>query len=323
MAALEAFSSRSINAIGGKDTFLPSLWDSSLVFGQPQIWAIPWLADTRILFFRRDLLQQADIDEDAAFNSPDALENTLLELQKSGIYMPWVIPTGQTRMTIHHIASWIWGAGGNFLSEDGNKALLNEREALDGLTKYFRLARFLATEAQHKDDVESDRLYWSGKAAITMSGTWLLTEKDTPESVRVNTGFISPPGVPFIGGSHLVIWRHSKEKQEASLLIRYLEESDVQMAYSKSLGLLPANLDLISSPTFNDDPQYKRMIERLKVGRSFRSVPLWGMVENRISATLSGLWAAILNNQNADVGEIVKQHITPLNRKINLILQED
>ena len=49
------------------------------------LWAAPWLADTRIICYRRDLFEQAGVDAATAFQSPAQLENALQRLRDHGV----------------------------------------------------------------------------------------------------------------------------------------------------------------------------------------------------------------------------------------------
>ena len=51
-----------LNVLGGSAAFLPSSWQSSIVLGEKEVCAVPWLADTRLIYYRRDLLDKAGVD---------------------------------------------------------------------------------------------------------------------------------------------------------------------------------------------------------------------------------------------------------------------
>lgn len=323
MNALRPFAPPDLRNLGGPQAFLASLWQTVSVIGKPQIWAIPWLADTRILYYRQDLLSEAGIDPATAFADHLALENTLQRLQEAGIEAPWVVPSGQTRMTIHHVASWVWGADGHFLSEDGRQALIGEPAALQGMQQYFSLARYLAPIARHLDDTQSDSLYWIGKAAVTLSGPWLLREQAIPEEVLANSAFVAPPGVPFVGGSHLVLWRHSSKTRAALQLIKFLNSPEVQIRYSQEIGLFPTSLEALADQRITNNAQTRALVDRIQNGRSFRSVPLWGMLESRISDSFSNLWREILQSDPQASDRLVTEYMVPLSRRLSRNLQQD
>jgi multiple sugar transport system substrate-binding protein len=322
MVALQPFTSSEIRTLGGEENYLKSSWESGTFYGESEVWAIPWLADTRILFYRRDLLQDAGLDEGTAFNTHEQLVHTLEKLKENGVDIPWVVPTKQNNMTLHHLASWIWGAGGTFFSPDGKQSLFSEPKALQGMREYFSLGRFLSPDVRLIDELTSDRTFWEGKAAVTLSGPWLLFEGNIPNHIRKKIGFGSPPGIPFVGGSHLAIWKHTSHPREAMDLIKFLSSEKAQTSYTQAIGILPASLKVLSSPEFSSDPDHQRMIKRLQTGRSFRPVPMWGMVENRWTTALANIWSEIFANPDKDLEELIKEQILPLNQKLNLTISQ-
>lgn len=320
MLALHNFTSADIRSLGGAESFLPAIWGSASVPDANQNYGIPWIADTRVIFFRRDLLHQAGVAEENAFLSHASLVNTLEKMQQAGITQSWTVPTHKSRMTLHNIASWVWGAGGDFLSPDGRTTGFASPESLQGVTSYYNLARFLSKESLDLDDTQSDALYTTGRAAITISGTWVLAGQAIDPQVLANTGFAPPPGIPYVGGSHLVLWRHTDHESSALELIRYLCEPEVQSIYCKAIGLLPTKLTALSAPMYQESPFYQRLVDRLKTGRSFRPLPLWGMVEDKLTASLSQIWTDLLKDPSLDVSQIVSLALHPLSRRLNIAL---
>ena len=194
MNALRPYSEAEVRLLGNAESFLKASWQSA---GLPDergltLWAAPWLADARIICYRRDLFDQAGIDASAAFQSPDQLEDALQRLRDHGVRTPLVIPTQLSQLAVHNLASWIWGAGGDFIDERDGTLALERAETLAGMQRYFRLGRYLSTEARQRDEAQSDELFRSGRAAITFSGHWLLqdprieSQRDALQTGRVS-----------------------------------------------------------------------------------------------------------------------------------------
>ena len=66
--------------------------------------------------------------------------------------MPLAMPTKRSNMTLHYIASWIWGAGGDFLSPDGANLAFDQPKALEGCMAYYGLRRFLCPGAYNLEE---------------------------------------------------------------------------------------------------------------------------------------------------------------------------
>ncbi len=323
MGSLRPFSKNDLVAIGGPSTFLSASWASGSPPNREEMWSIPWVADTRVIYYRRDLFRQAGIDEQTAFQSPDQLAQTLHSLQESGVAIPWLMPTAPRADTLHTLASWVWGAGGHFTSDDGRRTRFNEPEARAGIRAYYGLHRYLVPQARNLIDHEANRMYCDGKAAALVSGYWVLHSihcQDAAPEVIANTGVALMPGVPFVGGSNLAIWEHTRHSKEALELVRFMASQPVQATAVPQAGLLPVRLDVLEDAPFTTDPLYQVVSQSLKAGRGLRATYLWGLAEAKLVTALSELWADTFAAGTPDQERIIADHLEPLAHMLDRIL---
>lgn len=324
MDALQPFTGFKVQAFGDAAAFLPALWLSGQIAQRPYepavAWAVPWWADSRLLYYRRDILAEAGVQEAEAFDNAQHLAQTLEKLQAAGVPVPWVVPTNQSHMTVHNVASWVWGAGGRFVSDDGRHALFAEPAARAGIKAYLELGRFLAESVRGLDDTQSDALYANEDIAVTVSGPWLLRDASASSRALSHSVMTLPPGIPFVGGSHLVMWRHAGHETAAVKLIRFLTSQKFQAAYGRHTGLMPTRQDVVSMPPFAEDLLYRILAQGLQYGRTFPVVPLWGLVEEELNEALGRLWADLLANEDLDLEKAIAGRLVPLARKLNLTL---
>jgi len=320
MNSLHPFSHTEIETIGGADTFLKGAWQSGLVGQDNQVWSIPWLADTRLIYYRRDLLAKAGISEAGAFASHTAIKDTLQKLVDFGIPLPFIIPTTASRMCLQVLASFVWGGGGDFIDLEGKKTLLNLPQTRAGFYQYFELVKYLVPSAHNIVDNDSDVMYRENEAAVTFSGPWMLRYPGTNPNVIKNTGITFPPGVPFVGGTNLVVWKHSRNTREALNLIRMLTSKKEQIFYSHSIGMLPVRQDVLSDPETAGDPLYKALSLGFQRGRAFRMFHLWGLVEDRLTNVIGAIWQELLLHPESDLQAVVDKRLAALARQLDLVL---
>lgn len=316
MNALRPFSPEELASLGDPEDFVPACWENIRFSGTNRVWAVPWLSDVSILYYRRDLLAAAGVDERGAFATPQAIEVTLERLRSSGIEIPWVVPTLRSWTSVHNAAAWVWGAGGDFVSSDGMRVLFLQPQFRAGLKAYFSLGRFLAPIARYLPDSDSDTLFRSGRAAVTLSGPWLLGME--PEALA-QVGVTTPPGVPFVGGSHLVIWRSSQQAEAALECVRYLTGRAYQSSYGP-VGLLPVRLDALQAFTVAGRSLGKYLYQNLMQGRSFPSTRMWGLVEHHLNNLLAEIWGEALNYPNPELDRIIDGYLHPAAHRIELII---
>ena len=285
---------------------------------------MPWLAGTRLLYYRKDLLDAAGIDPETAFTDHYQLVATLEKLQENGVAAPWIVPTRMSLNTIHYISSWIWGAGGDYLTSDGTSILFNTEEAYAGLMDYYSLKRFLPESPELLDDQTVDRIFWKeGQSAVTIGGHWLMRafRGQSPPEIYDQLGVVPVPGVAFVGGSNLVIWEHTRHRQEALQLIQFLSSDLVQQTYAQAVGLLPVRKALLSLPPFSDDPVYQAASREIDQGRGFSTSAMWNVFERRLTDSFAHIWSMVLSNPDVDLMDVISKHLDPLARRLDIMLR--
>jgi multiple sugar transport system substrate-binding protein len=320
MNALRAFSQAEIDKMGGKDGFLPATWRRELVSSEGA-WSMPWLAETRVLHYRRDLLEAAGVDEATAFESYERLVETLEKLQESGVASPWIVPTTRTLNTLHTIPNWIWSAGGDFVDPDYRRIAIADSEAVAGLARYYSLHRFIDPQYFGLDADEVDAMFMSGNSAVTINGPWAIfpTYDVTHPDILEKVGVARLPGEACVLASNLVVWKHATVREEALAvkLVKYLTEHDPQRACGLQTGLLPARLETLEMEPYSDQPAYQVFVEGLKSGRSLPTMRLWGLIEERLTFAFGNIWEEVLAEPNGDITAIIQGELEPLARRLN------
>lgn len=319
MNALRSFDEAEIASLGKASAFLPSAWKGVRLVGQTEVWAVPWFTGARLLFYRRNLLRQVGVDERAAFQTAEQFDDTLSRLQAIGVPVPWTAPTGVTHTTLLNAASWVWGAGGDFVTPEGKGTLFSQPQARAGLRAYFALGRFLAPSIRHLNGLQPDTQFLQhSDTAATISGPWLFRQAGA--ELKAQVGVALPPGASFVGGSHLVVWKHTTRSEAALKLIHFLTGTPAQITYCQRVGLLPAALDALTTPPYSTDPVWQLVIEGVKTGRSFPVTRSWGLMEDRLTGVLGALWAEVLNTPSLDLEAAIAKRLEPLAKRLDLVL---
>jgi multiple sugar transport system substrate-binding protein len=320
MNALRAFTRAEVEAIGGEDAFLAATWQRELST-KGSAWSIPWLAETRVIIYRRDLLEAAGVDEQTAFETHDRMVETLEQLRESGIINPWIVPTTKTLNTLHNLPSWIWGTGGDFVDADYRSVTIADPAARAGIRNYYSLYRFIDPAFYGFDASQAEGTFLSGKAAVTINGPWMVfpTYEIGQPDVLDKIGVALMPGQPCVLASNLVIWKHTPVREErlAVALVKFLTESKVQRICGQQTGLLPARLETLAREPYETHPFYKVFVKGLKFGRSLPTIRLWGLIEERLTMAFGNLWEKILAEPEPDLDAIIQTELAPLAQKLN------
>lgn len=326
MRVLRPFTNHEVTALRGSSPFLHSAWQTCLGSGSNQVWAIPRLVDMRAIYYRRNLLEKAGVDEHTAFLSHQQFIQTLKRLQESGVENPIVFPTRNIiSPSIHFLASWIWSAGGHILSEDGKSCLLNSQESRAGIRAHLELGQYLSPVVRNLDPYQADDFFWNGDAAVALTfRTPILShlESSVGQQLMPHIGAAPVLDNTFIGGTNHVVWKHVPPAKERLVLklLQFFSDSQSQGLISKSCGLFPPREERLTVEPFTD-PFYDKILAGIRSGRSFRPVRGWGKLEDLLLYTLSRLWETVMSESHVDLTKIVTQRTEDLKRRIDSILK--
>jgi len=299
------FTQKELASIGDPSVFVPAVWDAMHVQRdkKTEVWAIPWLADVWLIYYWRDMLEEAGIDEETAFQTPERLEETMRRLQGSSAETPWGWRATTTATTLQCASSWIWEAGGEYVSTDGKDILFNQPEAVQGLVNYVKLHRYMPPGVERQ--------------AATVVGTpgWFssIYEQSTISDAPDRLGIAAPPGPAFVGGSGPMIWQHSHKTSEAVDLIRCLTGQQTKMDYFARMQQLPARLDVMEEPPYSTDSHYQVMTKALRGGRTYPAIPKWGALEKRLLDN-------VIANPDQDLEALVRPHMDALAQRLRVVV---
>jgi len=317
MIALRLFRESEVELFGGKQAFLPSAWEGTTLLGVDDIYAIPWITDVHILAFRRDILENARIDEDTAFHNAEAFENTLARLQSSGVKMPLAMSTEDD--VLYNLVSWVWGAGGTFRTENHRHLTLTDPKTISGIRQYYQLHKYLPPGSRGLSTAQATALFVQGKAAIALTTYAHLKNQveQSPTPINLETISLAPvPGVPFIGGSSLVIWLHSYQEDSAVKLVQHLVSPEVQKNIFLNTGELPARAEIFTSKPFTTDRFLQTVAHSIRTGRAFQSSRKWAVIEIRLNPALSVIWDELFIDPDFDLKKDITQRFADVQKSI-------
>jgi multiple sugar transport system substrate-binding protein len=211
-----------------------------------------------------------------------------------------------------HIASWVWAAGGDFLSADQKSVRFMEPAALHGMSAYFALSRYLSPEVKGLNGLEPDEKFLADPgAAAVVSGPWLMLDA-MKRKLDSGLGMALLPGPSFIGGSSLVVWKNSPNVQAALSLAQYLLQTEPQIEYAGQVGLMPVREDLFAQEPYRSDLFWTMASHGMRIGRSFPFCKSWGLIESRLADGFAAVWRELLKNPAANPVDVLTAQLAPI-----------
>ncbi len=270
--------------------YFPGIWDTNLVDGV--LCGVPWYVDTRVLFYRKDLLAAAGVA--APPRTWTEWLDTLRKLKARAGAGRWAIllPTDEWAQPV------IFGlqSGATLLTEQGGDAAFEApafRRAAEFYVSLFREG--LAPALANTQIANVYQQFAAGDFAMYITGPWNLGEfrrrlpaslQDAWATAPLPAAEGSFPGVSLAGGSSLVLFRSSKRGDDAWKLIEFLSEPAQQVRFYALAGDLPARRDAWKDPLLSGDPAARAFEEQLGHLAATPRIPEWEQIAQKVAEHL-------------------------------------
>ncbi|WP_370563093.1 sugar ABC transporter substrate-binding protein [Luteimonas salinilitoris] len=251
------------------DDYFRGIWNTNVIDGQ--LLGVPWYVDTRLLFYRRDILAAAGFD--APPRSWEEWETAMAAVKRE------VGPRRYAAMLPLNEFEQLLSLGlqqddpllrdddtrGNFRSEGFRRALA------------FYVNIFEQGWAPPMSETQISNVwdeFGNGFFAFYVSGPWNIREfrNRLPPDVQDDwsTAPLPGPGGPgagIAGGTSLVLFRQSERKDASWKLVEFLSRPDIQQRFHALIGNLPPRRSTWEYPELQQDEYaqaFRDQLERVK-----------------------------------------------------------
>ena len=200
-------------------------------------YAVPWYAETRVLYYRTDVLKSVGYDH--APKTWDELYDAALKLSKRGKNM-YGFNVDASEPTFGFMFARQNGAT---LIKNG-KAQFNSKQMVSALTY---LDKFVKNGASPKQDLKLTIAQSFGKNApipMFISGPWMMSSIESDAGLKDSQWSVAelPKGknnTSVMGGGNLAVFQYSKNKTNAVKLLKFLSTKRSQLTYYKKSNSMP------------------------------------------------------------------------------------
>jgi multiple sugar transport system substrate-binding protein len=263
--------------------YFASIWATNVIDGT--LLGVPWYVDTRLLFYRKDLLEKAGFG--APPRSWAEWRRQLAALSDPPRHR-WgiLLPTNEYEQLMSlalQQSEPLLRDGGRY----GNFESAGFRRALSFYVDTFRLQQAPAITNVEAGNPWTE--FGRGVYAFYLSGPWNIGEFRSRLPTAQQDDWATAPlpgpdgaGVGVAGGSSLVIFRTSQHKDAAWQLIEYLSQPAVQQRFYALLGDLPPRRSSWQGAALRDDPKLRAFREQLEQVKPAPPVPEWERIANEM-----------------------------------------
>lgn len=307
------------SAVVNPADYFSGIWDTNVVEGV--VYGIPWYVDTRLLFYRTDLLAAVGFPRPPRTWSEWVEAMRRIKAHGGPGHFGALLPVDEYEQPV------IFGRqlGADLLRDGGRYGDFQSpafRQAAGFYVGLYRsgLAPILAN-AQIANVYQG---FARGDYAFYITGPWNVGEfrrRLPPEMQgKWNTaplpapdGSRDWPGVSVAGGASLAVFRGAAHPEEAWKVIEYLSEPAVQIRFHDLCGDLPPRASAWAAPSLAGDPQTRAFREQLQRVAPAPKVAEWEQIAAQI---WQGLEPAIRGQEHVD------DALTDLDHRVDQILEK-
>ncbi|MFN2601305.1 MAG: sugar ABC transporter substrate-binding protein [Gemmatimonadaceae bacterium] len=279
---LDALVAKSIDA--SRPDFFEGIWDTNVVDGKT--YGIPWYVDTRVIFYRSDLLAAAGYKQMPVTWADWRTAMEKIKSRMTARQYPILIPTTEWPPPV------ILGlqAGSPILRDNGQYGAFHEPPFHKAFEFYVGLYHDGLAPALSATEISN--LYQEferGNIAMYISGPWQIGEftNRLPKTMQDKWMTASlpgenGPGVSLAGGASLSLFRKSTHKREAWQLMEYLSRPEVQLQFYKLTGDLPARREAWRDTSLTNNRYARAFREQLERVVPTPKVPEWEQIATKV-----------------------------------------
>ncbi|MFA5858153.1 MAG: extracellular solute-binding protein [Elusimicrobiota bacterium] len=281
-----------------------------------EIVGVPWILDSRVVFYNKEMLKAAGFDENMPPKTWEQLKVMAKKIHapEKGVY-GFGMNGRDPNVLYKKVLPFVWSNGGNVLSLDGKSCVINTKQVKEAIDFYVSLKPFSIVDNQ----ANLDRMFAEGKIAFWISGSWLISriERVSP-NMPFGVSMIPVPGkkgksVSFAGGDYVVVNKKSVSTKVAAELAKFMCREDNSFYLCQVLDMfVPAAKLQFSEKYYENRPQEKVIVKQLEhsyaAPKHQKWVEIQKVLEEKIADAIEGKIVVdkALSEATVEINELVK-----------------
>jgi multiple sugar transport system substrate-binding protein len=243
---------------------------------------VPWYVETRLVYYRTDLAKKAGITTPPTdWEGLKAMAKAMQD--KAGAKYGIGLQAGGTG-SWQSVMPFAWSAGAD-LTKDGGKAYNFDSPEVLKASKYYQsfFTDGIADKAAPATPTtEPD--FASGKVPMFISGPWMMSAvekaggagfKDKYDVMQIPADTKSSS---FVGGSNLVVFKSTKNRDSSWKLVNWLSDPKTQAKWYGMSTDLPSVKSAWQDPALTADSKLAVFGKQLETAQAPPSFPTWEQV---------------------------------------------
>lgn len=242
-------------------------------------YGIPWYVETRLLYYRKDLAKTA------GYETPpkdwQGLKEMAKALQaKAGAKFGIGLQAGGTG-SWQSLLPFAWSNGASLTKNDNGAYNFDSPELKEALEYYgsFFAEGIADKGAPAQPTTEPD--FVSGRVPMFISGPWMMSavEKLGGDGFKDKYDVMPMPvkktSSSFVGGSNLVVFKETKNRDSAWKFVNWLADEKTQVKWYQQATVLPSVRDAWQDPALTADTKLATFGKQLETAQAPPTFATW------------------------------------------------
>ncbi|GGF34265.1 sugar ABC transporter substrate-binding protein [Halobacillus andaensis] len=259
---------------------------------------IPWYVESRVLYYREDLLEEVGYDEapatwdelkDASSQLADRSEDDYgLDIDQNDQITPFI---------------FAWQNGYEVSEEEAENGDFNfDGEEFVGAIEYYH-SFFDEGISQTSEGEDITKAFEKGTKPMFFSGPWMISVlNDQAPDIEGQWGTAVMPeqekGTSSIGGANFSIFHNTEKVDESLEFLSYINETETQLEWLEMSNTLPSRTEAWEDPLLQDDPMYATFGRQLEDAQPGPQIEEWDQLTQELLDSIERI-----NVGGADVEE--------------------
>ncbi|NZA28444.1 sugar ABC transporter substrate-binding protein [Luteimonas sp. SJ-92] len=257
------------SAVVEQGDYFEGIWDTNVIDGK--LLGVPWYVDTRLLFYRKDILAAAGFDAPPRSWADWEAAMAAIGREVGPDRYAAMLPLNE----FEQLLSLGLQQEDPLLREDGTRGNFRSpgfRRALAFYANTFEQGWAPPMSETQISNVWDE--FGRGFFAFYVSGPWNIREFRNRLPADVQDDWATAPlpgpdgpGAGIAGGTSLVLFRQSRSKQASWQLVEFLSRPDIQQRFHALIGNLPPRRSTWEHPALQQDEYahaFRDQLERVK-----------------------------------------------------------
>lgn len=272
------------SAIINQSSYFHGIWNTNVI--NSLVYGVPWYVDTRVMFYRSDVLEHVGYK-----SAPRSWQEwfELAEKLKTAYPKNYMILFPVNNEWVPPVLMGLQ-MNSKLLQDQNTRGDFSGKEFTEAMNVFHSFFEKGWAPRGTRQFINLYQAFAEGVFVMYISGPWNIGEFSRRLPLELQDKWMTAPlpgpdgniGVSLAGGSSLVMFKSSKNKEAVWKLIEYLSEPAQQLEFYRLTGDLPARMEAWRDSTLAQNKYAAAFFEQLNHVVATPKIPEWEQIAQKV-----------------------------------------